>query len=71
VRGDQRVDAHPHSGREATSATWLLAASYQAASNGVIVVRPDGYIAMRSDTPRAFLLDAYLARTTALARPAA
>ncbi|MDB4989362.1 MAG: FAD-binding monooxygenase, PheA/TfdB family [Myxococcaceae bacterium] len=40
-----------------------IAASYQAGADSVIVVRPDGYIALRSDTPRAFALDSYLART--------
>jgi hypothetical protein len=37
-------------------------ASYGATPDSVIVVRPDGYVGMRCDEPRAFVLDAYLAR---------
>ncbi|MFT3923768.1 MAG: FAD-dependent monooxygenase [Myxococcales bacterium] len=40
-----------------------IAAAYQAVPGSVVVVRPDGYIASRSDKPRAFALDAYLGVT--------
>lgn len=41
-----------------------IAKAYQAGRNSVIVVRPDGYLARRSDAPHAFMLDAHLARDT-------
>jgi hypothetical protein len=47
------VDVHDPGGR--------IAASYQAGRDTVVVVRPDGYIAMRSDASHGFELETYLA----------